>query len=58
MFDVCPKRDNKICAFCTIENNAIFCGMATNPNQLSQMTACPLDSKKKRVTTLTNWKIL
>ena len=42
MFDNCPKRDNKICAFCTIE----------------YMKACPLDSKKKRVTTLTNWNII
>ncbi len=57
MFGACPKKENTVCAFCTHEESAIFCGIATSPNQIPFIKKCPLELKKKRVTTLTNWHI-
>tara|TARA_R100000773_G_scaffold21591_1_gene19175 strand:- start:314 stop:496 length:183 start_codon:yes stop_codon:yes gene_type:complete len=36
------------CPFCGIYKNDKYCGIAKNPNKLSQMSKCPLKQKRRK----------
>tara|TARA_R110000744_G_scaffold72668_5_gene145756 strand:+ start:142 stop:315 length:174 start_codon:yes stop_codon:yes gene_type:complete len=57
MFDRCSLNKNNACPFCTKEKLFSYCGIATNVNKIQLMKKCPYQ-KRKRKTTLTNWKII